>query len=130
MPDIPAAIKISSSSNIAYNNSDRIDLAVNFNTPERLLSIAETGNVYDTQNLPDDCYYGEQVGFLRSIMNVTFNYAPQISTAYNSGENQANYGIDELSRQLAIVARLIKGCLLYTSPSPRDATLSRMPSSA
>ena len=25
---------------------------------------------------------------------------------------------------------LIWGCLLYTSPSPRDATLSRMPSSA
>ena len=25
---------------------------------------------------------------------------------------------------------LIKLCLLYTSPSPRDATLSRMPSSA
>ena len=25
---------------------------------------------------------------------------------------------------------LLKGCLLYTSPSPRDATLSRMPSSA
>ena len=24
----------------------------------------------------------------------------------------------------------ITGCLLYTSPSPRDATLSRMPSSA
>ena len=25
---------------------------------------------------------------------------------------------------------IIIGCLLYTSPSPRDATLSRMPSSA
>ena len=25
---------------------------------------------------------------------------------------------------------LYKSCLLYTSPSPRDATLSRMPSSA
>ena len=24
----------------------------------------------------------------------------------------------------------VDGCLLYTSPSPRDATLSRMPSSA
>ena len=24
----------------------------------------------------------------------------------------------------------LNGCLLYTSPSPRDATLSRMPSSA
>ena len=27
-------------------------------------------------------------------------------------------------------ATLNKNCLLYTSPSPRDATLSRMPSSA
>ena len=27
-------------------------------------------------------------------------------------------------------AHLVKNCLLYTSPSPRDATLSRMPSSA
>ena len=27
-------------------------------------------------------------------------------------------------------AVLAMGCLLYTSPSPRDATLSRMPSSA
>ena len=25
---------------------------------------------------------------------------------------------------------VLNGCLLYTSPSPRDATLSRMPSSA
>ena len=25
---------------------------------------------------------------------------------------------------------LVRACLLYTSPSPRDATLSRMPSSA
>ena len=29
-----------------------------------------------------------------------------------------------------VQANLDKDCLLYTSPSPRDATLSRMPSSA
>ena len=29
-----------------------------------------------------------------------------------------------------LVSGSIFGCLLYTSPSPRDATLSRMPSSA
>ena len=29
-----------------------------------------------------------------------------------------------------IVTAMTLGCLLYTSPSPRDATLSRMPSSA
>ena len=28
------------------------------------------------------------------------------------------------------VVLVTSGCLLYTSPSPRDATLSRMPSSA
>ena len=30
----------------------------------------------------------------------------------------------------AVSRNKIKSCLLYTSPSPRDATLSRMPSSA
>ena len=30
----------------------------------------------------------------------------------------------------ALCAYRLSGCLLYTSPSPRDATLSRMPSSA
>ena len=30
----------------------------------------------------------------------------------------------------AIIAPFIIGCLLYTSPSPRDGLLSRMPSSA
>ena len=36
--------------------------------------------------------------------------------------------IDDEFRWLGIL--LLKPCLLYTSPSPRDATLSRMPSSA
>ena len=29
-----------------------------------------------------------------------------------------------------VIKGTVKTCLLYTSPSPRDATLSRMPSSA
>ena len=39
---------------------------------------------------------------------------------------------DKLQSQgMALVAHYyVDGCLLYTSPSPRDATLSRMPSSA
>ena len=42
-------------------------------------------------------------------------------------------GLDEMNRQLvlALIERICRSsCLLYTSPSPRDATLSRMPSSA
>ena len=36
----------------------------------------------------------------------------------------------EQGAKLAMVAHQGDTCLLYTSPSPRDATLSRMPSSA
>ena len=32
--------------------------------------------------------------------------------------------------ELLVLDEPVQGCLLYTSPSPRDATLSRMPSSA
>ena len=40
-------------------------------------------------------------------------------------------GPDQVSiEQKAIGLNYIDTCLLYTSPSPRDATLSRMPSSA
>ena len=39
------------------------------------------------------------------------------------------YATDSILRRRILVG-LNKGCLLYTSPSPRDATLSRMPSSA
>ena len=38
-------------------------------------------------------------------------------------------GSDEVLLDKA-VRDAAKACLLYTSPSPRDATLSRMPSSA
>ena len=39
------------------------------------------------------------------------------------------YNLYKKSSYLAIDTEAM-GCLLYTSPSPRDATLSRMPSSA
>ena len=38
--------------------------------------------------------------------------------------------INKITGGRAVVAGNILSCLLYTSPSPRDATLSRMPSSA
>ena len=37
---------------------------------------------------------------------------------------------DQEDETVTMVADQIYSCLLYTSPSPRDATLSRMPSSA
>ena len=48
---------------------------------------------------------------------------------------QSNCGVDNLSRSKQIPITMVEsgpasGCLLYTSPSPRDGLLSRMPSSA
>ena len=37
---------------------------------------------------------------------------------------------NELTRQVSDELLRVKACLLYTSPSPRDGLLSRMPSSA
>ena len=48
--------------------------------------------------------------------------------------NWLNGGLNREDGRLAIFDTfgepVNKACLLYTSPSPRDATLSRMPSSA
>ena len=50
----------------------------------------------------------------------------------NAGElaNEVGYVGLEKSKYEAVKKLLAESCLLYTSPSPRDATLSRMPSSA
>ena len=72
-------------------------------------------------------------------------YRP-LNTFYFTGNRNKNYGYldflpamknfdiltanrDERSWKIAAGEKVLT-CLLYTSPSPRDATLSRMPSSA
>ena len=42
----------------------------------------------------------------------------------------ANVALPTISGNLGVSSEQGTCCLLYTSPSPRDATLSRMPSSA
>ena len=39
-------------------------------------------------------------------------------------------GISIVAKKLGISSDVSRGCLLYTSPSPRDLSTSRMPSSA
>ena len=50
---------------------------------------------------------------------------PGVSTA-----ELDDFAFDFIDKQGGLIAPLFYNCLLYTSPSPRDGLLSRMPSSA
>ena len=57
---------------------------------------------------------------------------PAFYACYDAEGNISTEGVKALTRHL--IAKGVKGvyvgCLLYTSPSPRDLSTSRMPSSA
>ena len=67
------------------------------------------------------------------VQTLTYQGDVVISNSYNDRKNQ----IEDLSQLIKLIrnesdsgSQEAAHCLLYTSPSPRDATLSRMPSSA
>ena len=61
----------------------------------------------------------------------TFLGAFKFYTSYALKTFDGKRYLERYEDRVAVVAlHLARGCLLYTSPSPRDATLSRMPSSA
>ncbi|MFT5250062.1 MAG: hypothetical protein ACI93P_001797 [bacterium] len=108
-PTIPPAIQIGSLSNLLFTGEDT-SYAFSVANPDQLQEIAESGTAYGLQNLPD-CTYGNQLGWIRSIVNTTYTYAGVIHDAYNNAQNTANYNDSDISKQLGIVARLIKGDL-------------------
>ena len=63
-------------------------------------------------------------------MNSRFNLLAAIVVTVLVVVAMSMFTVDQ--RQYALVFQLgeVKRCLLYTSPSPRDRTRSRMPSSA
>ena len=61
-----------------------------------------------------------------------FIFAAFIFTSCENDLEEVNalFSKDHVKIEEARDVQLLYSCLLYTSPSPRDATLSRMPSSA
>ena len=61
----------------------------------------------------------------------TISYVSTVDNASHTLKDvNIDFSVPSLSQPISIDGSLIYNCLLYTSPSPRDATLSRMPSSA
>ncbi|HMO38851.1 MAG TPA: DUF1501 domain-containing protein [Saprospiraceae bacterium] len=109
-PAVPPAIQIGSVGNQAFIDTNDTNISVSVNEPEELAEIARNGQLYSLSNLPA-CLYGEQLGYIRAVTNSTFVYAGAIKQAHDAAANQVAYPAGNFGRQLAIVARLIKGNL-------------------
>lgn len=110
-PASPAAIQIGNLSNLVFQGEET-NYAFVTNNIDQLEEIAQTGFFYDIENAPfDNCMYGDQLKFLRGVANTTYEYAGLIHEAYERGQNQVEYQDNGFARQLALLARLIKGNL-------------------
>lgn len=108
-PEIPAAIQIGSQGNLIFDGTES-SYAFSVANPQQLADVAENGVLYDVLDVPD-CTFGQQLEFMRGMINTTFTYASTINEAYENASNAVEYDTQSLGRQLAIVARMIKGGL-------------------
>ncbi len=110
-PEAPAAIQVGSFGNLVFQGEETNYAFVTSNI-DQLEEIANTGLQYNLDpTLFDNCMYGDQMEFLRGVANVTYEYAGKIHEAYERGQNQVEYQNNNIARQLALLARLIKGNL-------------------
>ncbi|MBK6609341.1 MAG: DUF1501 domain-containing protein [Sphingobacteriales bacterium] len=109
-PTVPPAIEIglNSSLSFAHDTSGYMSLAVY--DMVSFYRLAQTGQLWDTSNLAD-CEYGDEQKFMRQMYNNSYRYADNIKKTYEKTVNTANYPNSTLARQMAAVARLIKGRL-------------------
>ena len=69
-------------------------------------------------------FSGKSYREIKELLNVSHSFISE-------WKNQAIFhGVESLKLQYKGTQGYLKACLLYTSPSPRDGLLSRMPSSA
>ena len=75
---------------------------------------------------------GLNIPLVSSAMDTVTESRLAIAMAQEGGLGviHKSMSIEKQAREVRLVKKYESGCLLYTSPSPRDATLSRMPSSA
>jgi len=110
-PASPAAIQIGNFGSLVFQGEETNYAFVTSNI-DQLEEIAETGVQYSLDPaLFNDCMYGDQLRFLRGVANTTYEYSGLIHEAYERGQNQVQYQDNGFARQLALLARLIKGNL-------------------
>ena len=67
---------------------------------------------------------------IENLLGENRTFDPPSSIVENANATNEWFDLAEEDRLAYWQKQALESCLLYTSPSPRDATLSRMPSSA
>ncbi len=110
-PAAPAAIQIGNFGSLVFQGEETNYAFVASNI-DQLEEIAASGVQYSMdESLFGNCMYGDQLKFLRGVANITYEYSGLINEAYERGQNQVEYQTNGFARQLALLARLIKGNL-------------------
>lgn len=110
-PDFPAAIQIGNINNLVFQGEET-NYAFITNNVDQLEQIAQSGFFYNMDPaLFNECMYHDQLRYLRGVANTTYEYAGDINQAYEAGSNEIEYQDNNFARQMALLARLIKGGL-------------------
>ena len=108
-PTVPPALQIGVQTDLVFRSASA-NMALAVSSPQEFYQIAQSGQLYDIAqlgNTPRDL----ELAYVRQTANAAFRYAQTIKEAYARGKNQVEYPTNNLSEQLAIVAKLIKGNL-------------------
>ena len=114
-----------SSALVLYLNDDgRVDLG-----RSGLVSAIEGRRVYDDLYREDPLFSNGERGLRRLRVASLRSECERLGFSVTRPSSGSSRALPKRELVAALVRRL-KSCLLYTSPSPRDGLLSRMPSSA
>ena len=111
---------------LGIQSIDHLEFTTNSQDSEYIKTFQTMGFLKTAQNVKADevLYQQGQIRFLVVSHQEDSSHAKQYLEAHGEGVSKLSFRVDNVEAALA------EACLLYTSPSPRDATLSRMPSSA
>ena len=112
----PVFITFLSLSLFTYWRNTHYSLSVHFGKTEQLFDNFFNGSLMNTIETKAHAFFTLWGLFLLPLLIILIPYFWKKTTA--------------LHKFFVVGISLLMSCLLYTSPSPRDATLSRMPSSA
>ncbi len=107
-PVDPLAVQIGGPSLVFQGPEVNMGMAIR--DLDRFNEFAETGRFYTLDSLPSTAY-GDEMWFLRNVVNSAFRYGEAIRAAANAGTNDVNYDDHHLAESLSIAAKLIKGDL-------------------